>query len=432
MTAPSPSTPRRALQPVVLLLAALFAALEGYYLACYGVTVPSLLADAGMGANKAAAGTVGSLVAVGMLVGAALSAALIRRLGSRRLLIGGATLFSAGMLVCTIAPTFAFFGGARLVVGIGLGVVLPTVTAYVADLSEPERRSRNIGMMMAGYAAGALIAPLLGAAVLPDASWRWIYLVGTLPALIVIPVAIKLLPESPVTPSTAPATGRTGGDLFGLRSLLGSGVRAATLLFWSISFCGLLLVFGISTWLPTIMQAAGYSLGSSLLQTAAMWVGAGVGMVAGGRVADAIGVKPVVVVAFLAGSVSLLLMSIRPGLAFLFLLMFVSGLGFIGSQVLTNAFIVTRYPDSLRGPAIGWALSVGRLGAIVGPIMGAWILSSGLSVQWNFYLFAVPGVLGAAIAALVPAIRAARQPEVAADAASTERPAESSAERGFV
>lgn len=415
-------TTGRTLRPPVLLIAALFAALEGYDLACYGVTVPSLLADPGVGATKAAAGTVGSLVAVGMLVGAALSAATIRRFGSRRLLIGGATLFSAAMLVCTVAHTFALFGAARLVVGIGLGIVLPTVTAYVADMSQPERRARNVGIMMAGYAAGALIAPLLGAAILPDASWRWIYLAGTLPALIVIPVAIKLLPDSPVTPTIS--TVRTSGDLLGLRSLLSPGVRAATLLFWVVSFCGLLLVFGISTWLPTIMQAAGYSLGSSLLQTAAMWVGAGVGMVAGGRVADGIGIKPVVVVAFLAGSVSLLLMSLRPGLAFLFLLMFVSGLGFIGSQVLTNAFIVTRYPDALRGPAIGWALSVGRLGAITGPIMGGAILSSGAGVQWNFYLFAVPGVLGAALAALIPAIRAARS----ADQRTDDRPVE----RGFV
>jgi AAHS family benzoate transporter-like MFS transporter len=204
----------------------------------------------------------------------------------------------------------------------------------------------------------------------------------------------------------APPPAGSSGELLGLRPLLAPGIRRVTILFWMISFCGLLLVFGISTWLPTIMQAAGYSLGSSLLQTAAMWVGAGVGMVAGGRVADAVGVKPVVATAFLAGAVSLLLMSTAPAIGFLFLLMFVSGLGFIGSQVLTNAFIVTRYPDELRGRGIGWALSVGRLGAISGPLLGAAILSSQLPVQWNFYLFAVPGVIGAALAALVPVVRA--------------------------
>jgi AAHS family benzoate transporter-like MFS transporter len=84
----------RTLERTVLTLAALFTALEGYDLACYGVTVPSLLKDSSLGVSKAAAGTAGSLVAVGMMVGAALAAALIRRTGSRRLLIGGATPYS--------------------------------------------------------------------------------------------------------------------------------------------------------------------------------------------------------------------------------------------------------------------------------------------------------------------------------------------------
>ncbi|GAA4865746.1 MFS transporter [Actinomycetospora straminea] len=397
--------PTRATERLVLVLSAGFAALEGYDLACYGVTVPSLLADPAVDADKASAGTVGSLVAIGMLVGAAICAATIRRAGSRRLLIGGAALFSLGMFVCAIAPGFALFGAARFGVGVGLGIVLPTVTAYVADLSAPGRRARNVGIMMSGYAAGALLAPLLGAALLTGGSWRWIYVIGAAPALVLLPLAIRLLPESPVHAADGPAPGPGRGELFGLRPLLAPGVRGATLLFWAMSFCGLLLVFGISTWLPTIMQTAGYSLGSSLLQTAAMWVGAGVGMVLGGKIADRVGIKPVVAVAFLAGAASLLVMSARPALGLLFLLMFVSGLGLIGSQVLTNAYIVGHHPPELRGRAIGWALSIGRLGAIAGPLLGAAILSSGLGVAWNFYLFAVPGVLGALLAAAVPAIR---------------------------
>jgi AAHS family benzoate transporter-like MFS transporter len=72
--------------------------------------------------------------------------------------------------------------------------------------------------------------------------------------------------------------------------------------------------------------------------------------------------------------------------------------------VLTNAYIVTAYPDTLRGPAIGWALSIGRLGAIVGPSLGGWVLSSGLSVQWNFYSFAIWGAIGAVATLLVPKV----------------------------
>ncbi|WP_327584118.1 MFS transporter [Nonomuraea sp. NBC_00507] len=402
----TPTTARRTLsEKTMLIVVAIFAALEGYDLACYGVTVPSMLADRNMGGDAATAGTVGSLVAVGMMIGAALAGAAISRLGPRRLLLTGAGAFSAGMLACAVAPGFAVFGAARLLVGVGLGVVLPTLTAYVADLSEPGRRSRNVGLMMSGYALGALLAPLLGAGLLPHASWHWIYVIGAAPALVLLPIAARILPESPVhTDRSARPAARS--DLFGLKPLLAPGTRTVTVLFWIASFCGLLLVFGISTWLPTIMRTSGYSLGSALLQTAAMWVGAGLGMIAGGRIADGIGIKPVVSTAFLVGSVSLIAMSTRPAIVLLFLLMFVSGLGFIGSQVMTNAFIVNRYPEDLRGAGIGWALSVGRLGAILGPAMGGWILSSQLGVEWNFYLFAIPGLIGATAAALVPVVRA--------------------------
>jgi AAHS family benzoate transporter-like MFS transporter len=263
--------------------------------------------------------------------------------------------------------------------------------------------------MMAGYAGGALLSALLASALLPEQSWRWIYAIGAIPALVLLPLAMRLLPESPHTPTTHAATG--GNDLGGLLALFGRGVWVPTLLFWAISFCGLLLVFGISTWLPTIMQAAGYSLGSSLLQAAAMWLGAAAGMIAGGSLAERFGIKRVVVTSFLAGSAALLVMSSRPTLVLLFGAMFVSGLGFIGSQVLTNAFIVTKYPDDLRGPAIGWALSIGRIGAIVGPTMGSAILTSSLDVRWNFYLFAIPGLVGALLAACVPVI-ADRRPSV--------------------
>ncbi|MGN9842610.1 MFS transporter [Nonomuraea sp. H19] len=404
----NPTTARRTLpEKTMLVVVAVFAALEGYDLACYGVTVPSMLADRDLGGDAGTAGTVGSLVAVGMMIGAALAGAAIGRLGPRRLLLAGAGAFSAGMLACAVAPGFAVFGAARLIVGVGLGVVLPTLTAYVADLSEPGRRSRNVGLMMSGYALGALLAPLLGAVLLPHASWHWIYVIGAAPALVLLPVAARILPESPVH---ADRTDRPAArqDLFGLRPLLSPGTRTVTLLFWVASFCGLLLVFGISTWLPTIMRASGYSLGSALLQTAAMWVGAGLGMIAGGRIADGIGIKPVVSAAFLVGSISLIAMSTRPAIVLLFLLMFVSGLGFIGSQVMTNAFIVARYPEDVRGAGIGWALSVGRLGAILGPSMGGWILSSQLGVEWNFYLFAIPGLVGATAAALIPLARTAR------------------------
>lgn len=266
--------------------------------------------------------------------------------------------------------------------------------------------------------------PLLGTALLPDISYRWLYVIGVIPVFLAIPLVLRL-PESPfhlsrtgrtaearaveeqlgLAPSDASPTSDPGRWL-GIGSLLTGGLAVSTVLFWAMSFCGLLLVFGISTWLPSIMQAAGFSLGSALLQTAAMWLGVGVGAIVGGRVADALGAKRVVVVAFLVGTLSLVAMSTRPPTPVMFVLMFISGFGFIGSQILGNAFIVTRYPDALRGNGLAWALSIGRFGAIAGPSLGAFVLSSGADVEWAFYAFAVPALIGAFAAGAVPRVRA--------------------------
>lgn len=426
MTAPSVIRPRVTRVPTntfILVAAWIVSSLEGYDLAVYGVTVPSILGDPSLGIDKAEAGTIGSLVGIGMLIGAAFAGALVHRTGPRRLLLAGTALFTVGMAICTVAGGVPSFGAGRLIVGLGLGVVLPTINAYVADLSDPGRRSRNVALIMSGYAAGALLSPLLGTALLPDVSYRWLYVIGVLPVFLAIPLVLRL-PESPfhlrrtgradearaveerlgLTPAEDAPTADPGRWL-GLGSLLTGGLAVSTVLFWAMSFCGLLLVFGISTWLPSIMQAAGFSLGSALLQTAAMWLGVGVGAIVGGRIADALGAKRVVVVAFLVGTLSLIAMSTRPPTAVMFVLMFISGFGFIGSQILGNAFIVTRYPDAVRGNGLAWALSIGRFGAIVGPSLGAFVLSSGADISWAFYAFAVPALVGAFAAGAVPRAR---------------------------
>jgi AAHS family benzoate transporter-like MFS transporter len=420
-TTTSPSTTRTIKPRPLLAIGFAIAILEGFDLACYGVTVPSLLADPTLGITPALAGLIGSLTALGMLLGAAFGGITNHRFGPRRLLLVSATIFTIGMLLCAVAPITPLFALGRLLVGLGLGVVLPTLLAFVADLSLPDRRNRHVGIVMAGYAVGGVSAPLLGALLLPGESFRWIYAIGVIPALIVIPIAWRMLPESPAhlartgrvaeaiaasnamgLPEPTVSDPKAAKSKLGLAPLFAPGIRGTTILFWLMSFCGLLLVFGISTWLPTIMQAAGYPLGSALLQTAAMWVGAGVGVVIGGRIADAVGPQRVVVVAFLIGAAALVGMSMAPNVVLLFVLMLVSGFGFIGSQILINGFIVSRYPDDLRGNGLSWALSAGRPGAMVGPLLGAWVLTSGLPVQWNFYVFAIVGVVGALLTLAVP------------------------------
>lgn len=418
----APGTRRRlASGPAVLALATLICALEGFDLAVWGASVPLIMQDQGFGLTVPAAGTIGAIVSVGMLIGAAFAGSIVHRTGQLPLIAVAVGVFSLGMLVCAIAPEPTVFGLGRFVVGLGLGVVLPTVNAYTADISKPGKVARNIGLTMAGYGVGALCAPLL-AAVLQGTGFRWLYVIGVIPALIILPL-LRLLPESPAqlwrrgrTDEAVALANRYGlpdpsaqalakpGRWFGLAALFSGGVARATVLFWVMSFCGLLLVFGLSAWLTTILQLAEYPISNALLLTAAMWVGVIVGVITGGSLAERFGAKSMVIAAFLIGAVSLVFMGMNPPEWLMYVLVFFGGFGFIGAQVMCNALMMTRYPTELRSNGIAWALAVGRVGAIVGPPLGAAVIASGAGTQWNFYVFAIPAAIGVVAAIFVPKI----------------------------
>ncbi|MET8979366.1 MFS transporter [Streptomyces sp. NPDC004539] len=416
-----PATPRTPATSSFLLLTAVIALFEGYDLSVYGTTVPSLLATPSWGLSKGEAGDIGSLTALGMLIGAAVAGATGRRLGPRRLLLGGLSLFSLCMIASGAAAGPGSFAASRFLAGVGLGVVLPTLTAVVAEMSPAGRRSRAIGAVMAASCLGSLSAPLLGAWLLPDVSFRVLYFVGAGALVTVVPWAALRLPDSPLhllrtgRPEEAVRVAERFGlpeprlpanapkdRLLGLAPLFARGLALTTVLLWLTAFCGLLLTFAFGTWLPTIMQTGGFSTSSALTLTCLSWIGASAGLVPGGVLADRLGPRRVVAGAFLAGAGGLLVISLSPARWLLYPSLMVCGLGLLGVQAFVNAFVVERMPSELRASAMGWALSAGRLGAIVGPSLGGRILASGLDLKWSFYIFAAIGALGALAAVCVP------------------------------
>lgn len=174
----------------------------------------------------------------------------------------------------------------------------------------------------------------------------------------------------------AAAAGSTGP-----RTLFRSGTRAATLLFGAASFCGLLLVYGLNTWLPQIMREAGYPLGSALAFLLVLNLGAIVGGIAASALADRFGSKPVTVAAFLLATLCLPVLSQRVGTGLLLVAVAIAGLGSVGTQILVNGYVAVHYPTAIRATALGWALGVGRAGAILGLLFGGWVLASGIGFE---------------------------------------------------
>jgi MFS transporter, AAHS family, benzoate transport protein len=170
------------------------------------------------------------------------------------------------------------------------------------------------------------------------------------------------------------------------------------------SFMGLLLVYGLNTWLPTIMRDAGYSIQQGTTLILVLNVGAVMGLVVAGRISDTRGNKPAVLAWFGLAAVFLALLSIKMESRLLvYAAVLLTGIFVFSAQVLVYAFVGHLYPPEIRGTALGVAAGVGRVGAIVGPSLGGMLVTAGVAYPWGFYAFTLAAVLAVLTLATVPA-----------------------------
>jgi MFS transporter, AAHS family, benzoate transport protein len=382
----------------VIAICAAMILFDGYDLIVFGNVIPSLIAEPGWNMTPALAGRIASLTLVGMLIGALTAGTLSDRFGRRTVVIASLAWFSITMAVCAMAPNAQVFEIARIIGGFGLGALFPTVTALVIEVAPERRKAVAYSLTLFGYLAGGIVAGVLALSLIPTMGWRSLFWIGALP-LLLVPVALKFLPESPawLAAKSLSAQGQaTPGKsaASSIAALFSGGLARNTLLVWGIQFCSLLLVFGMVNWLPTIMIGMGYNLQSALAFAVTLNVGAAVGVFFAARIADKGRTKPVVASLFAIGCLAVAALSFGPPTAVMFALVALAGLGTLGTQILVNVFVSSIYPAEIRGTGLGWALAVGRLGAIVGPLIGGAILGAGMPAQWNFYVFAFVAAIG--------------------------------------
>ncbi|WP_179851985.1 MFS transporter [Streptomyces sp. Ag109_G2-15] len=411
--------------PVVALcwLAVFF---DGMDVNIYGAVMPHMLDDSGLGLTPADAGTIGSWTTFGMLIGALTAGNLTDWLGRRLMLVASVSLFSVGSAICALAGGIGPFGVGRFVSGLGLGGLMPLCLALVMEFAPPRRAALTTGLLMTSYHAGGMAATGLGLTLAPAAGWRWVFWAGVLPAVVAVPLLLALLPESPgvllargereradavadryglprPTAVAAPAAGARG-RLAAVRALFRPDSRWATPLLWLASFCGLLLVYGVSTWLPQMMRASGYGLNSSVSFLLVINAGGIVGLLIAGRTADRFGAVRVSAVWFVLTAAGALLLKAHLPLGATYAVVAVTGVWLFSAQVMVYAATDTVYRGSERAAGLGWVTGVGRTGAVVGPWLIGALADSG-NESWGFTTFALAGLVGAVAIALVPLAR---------------------------
>lgn len=390
---------------------------DGYDLVIYGVALPLLMQEWALSAVQA--GLLASTALFGMMFGAMTFGTLSDKLGRKKTIMICVAIFSGFTFLGAFATNPVEFGILRFLAGLGIGGVMPNVVALMTEYAPKRIRSTLVALMFSGYAIGGMTSALLGAWLVPQFGWKIMFYIAIIP-LVVLPLIWKFLPESlmyltnkkeieqtrTIVQKISPSQQLNGdtefvlnevtkGDEAPVKALFQQGRMFSTFMFWIAFFMCLLMVYALGSWLPKLMIQAGYSLGASMIFLFALNIGGMIGAIGGGALADRFHIKKVVTIMFICGAAALILLGFNSPQIVLYTLIAVAGAATIGSQILLYTFVAQYYPSTVRSTGMGWASGIGRIGAIVGPVLTGALLTMNLPHQMNFFAIAIPGVIAA-------------------------------------
>ena len=401
----------------VLIWCLLIIIFDGYDLVIYGVALPLLMQEWALSAVQA--GMLASTALFGMMFGAMSFGTLSDKLGRKKTIMICVAIFSGFTFIGAFATSPVEFGILRFLAGLGIGGVMPNVVALMTEYAPKRIRSTLVALMFSGYAIGGMTSALLGAWLVPQFGWKIMFLLAGTP-LLFLPILWKYLPESLMYLTNKQQTAQAQsiiqkisptqiigsdtqfvlnevqkGDEAPLKALFQQGRTFSTFMFWLAFFMCLLMVYALGSWLPKLMILAGYSLGASMIFLFALNIGGMIGAIGGGYLADRFHIKKVLTIMFLCGAASLILLGYNSPQFVLYSLIAVAGAATIGSQILLYTFVAQYYPSTVRSTGMGWASGIGRIGAIVGPVLTGALLTMNLPHQMNFFAIAIPGLIAA-------------------------------------
>lgn len=407
-------------QLLIILLCSLVVMVDGFNTQSIAFVAPAIV-----GAWRVPAASFGVVFAAGLLgslIGALVFGVLADRLGRKPSLVAAVLLFAAVNLITPFTTSVSALTVVRLASGFGLGGALPITISLTSEYAPARVRTTLVALMFCGFPLGAVLGGMGAAKLIPALGWASVFYVGGLVPIALLPFVIGWIPESVRFLSLRQARGRVERVLRRMRwlelwngqlmpagttvrspvaSLFAEGRAAATLLLWITLFLSLLLTYFLINWIPLIARSSGYDLTSAVLGVAALNLGAIVGCLIIGRLADRYGrLTTLLGVAFVLGAVAIGLIG-ASGLSSLWLVAaaFLSGVCSLGAQMCTVVYCANFYDTALRSTGVGWAIGIGRIGSIVGPAMGGILLAAGLTPGILFVLIGSMSV-GSGIAVL--------------------------------
>jgi MFS transporter, AAHS family, 4-hydroxybenzoate transporter len=364
-------------------LCSLASLLDGYDIQALGLSIPGMAKDFGLAPTALTFAVTASLI--GMALGAILLGPLGDRFGRKPMLVVFLLLIGVTTVGAVTSQGPMSLAGWRFFSGLGMGAIIPVAIAIAAEAAPATRRTALVTMMIACSPIGSVVGGFAAPHIEPDFGWRGIFGFGGLLTLIAgIAIWLALPGAAPVRAELQPT----------VSSLLTPKYRARTTLLWVIFAANLFVSYSLISWLPTLLGASGWVKAEAQRATGLMALGGVCGGLAMAWAADKGRAMPALASAYVVSACLFVMFVIGPGGkgAWLALLALV-GAGAIGSQMTLGSLSASFYPSEIRATGLGWSGGIGRVGAIIGPLVMAVLLKQAIPSGLILALLMIPMLL---------------------------------------
>ncbi|MEM7374388.1 MAG: MFS transporter [Bacteroidota bacterium] len=400
-------------QIIVFVSGILLNMLDGFDVMAMAFTADPIGKELGIPADQL--GLVFSSALAGMMVGAMFVAPLSDRWGRRPMILLCTAILSLTTLLTGLSTTLWALLPLRFLTGITVGCLLASLAAFVSEYSPSKYRSLAVVSVTAGYPLGAMMGGFIADYLIPLHGWESVFyagsvltavmaflLYGALPeslqfllskrpdnALQRVNAVLERLNQSSLTelPEQQKQTAKTKASVW---SLLDGIHRQKTLILWSSFFFCFTCLYFLLSWIPKLVIEAGLSLSEGIYASMAFNGGGVVGIFLLGWFAAQFGLSRLIGTSLLASVVGMLLFAVASGIDHLIVYLLLIGVllqaGFTGLY----AVAANIYPTEIRATGVGWAIGLGRFGAVVGPYIGGVLIDQQLSMESSFVIFAIP------------------------------------------
>ena len=413
-------------QFLVVGLCMLFNMIDGFDITAMAVVASSVGEELSLEPDKI--GMIFSFALAGMVCGSMILAPISDFIGRRKLIIAGLILVGVSMVFTASASTLTEFVTLRFISGLGAGTLLASQAALAAEYSPEKYRSLAVTTVTCGYPMGAMMTSVVAGFIMPEHGWRGMFVFGGIATVVFAVVALALIPESlkfllerrpskaltrankillrlgkqpldELPPIANDDAGQYGSVIKNVATLFRHGTWATTLTLWVSFFLCFSTLYFLMSWIPTLMENAGYTAADGRHAFFLFNFSAIIGIFVLGTLSTRWKLSNLVSGFLFSSAVLMIVFAASPEvLGLLMALTFTIGFTQQGGFTGLYAIAAKVYPTEIRSMGVGWAIGLGRLGAVAGPWVAGYLIAGGLDMAATYYIFAVPMAIGGLLA----------------------------------